>query len=79
MSAIAPAFGCLVEGIPSYVALDRVLGVVAEKLGVEDAPLAECVGCVIAAPFEPRLDLAGFDQSAMDGYAVRCADLTPGA
>jgi molybdopterin molybdotransferase len=78
MNAITPAFGCLAGGIPFDVALDRVLGLVAETLGVEDVPLAECVGRVIAAPFEARLDLPGFDQSAMDGYAVRCADLAPG-
>jgi molybdopterin molybdotransferase len=78
MNAIVPAFGCLAGGIPFDVALDRVLGLVTEKLGVEDVPLAECVGRVIAASFDARLDLPGFDQSAMDGYAVRCADLMPG-
>ena len=77
MSAIAPAFGCLTGGIPFDVTLDRVLGLVADKLGVENVPLAECVGRVLTAPFEARLDLPGFDQSAMDGYAVRCADLIP--
>lgn len=36
-------------------------------------------GLVLAEPVAARLDLPGFDQSAMDGYAVRHADLAPGA
>jgi molybdopterin molybdotransferase len=79
MNAIAPGFGFSAEGIPFDIALARVLGHAAEELGVEDVPLAACAGRVIAAPFVARLDLPGFDQSAMDGYAVRCADLTAGA
>jgi molybdopterin molybdotransferase len=79
MTAITPAFGRSAEGIPFDVALARVLGLVAEKLGVEDTPLTACVGRVIAAPFEACLDLRGFVQSAMDGYAVCCADLMAGA
>ncbi len=79
MNAIVPAFGCATEGIPFNVALARVLGLVTEKLGTEDVPLAACVGRIIAAPFDARLNLPGFDQSAMDGYAVCCANLMPGA
>lgn len=79
MNAIVPAFGCAAEGIPFDIALASVLGLVAEKLGIEDVPLAACVGRIIAAPFDARLDLPGFDQSAMDGYAVCCADLMSGA
>jgi molybdopterin molybdotransferase len=41
--------------------------------------LAQCAGRVIAAPLDARLDLPGFDRSAMDGYAVSCADLIAGA
>lgn len=39
----------------------------------------DCAERVVAAPFMARSDLPRFDQSAMDGYAVRCDDLTPGA
>ena len=70
MNVIVAAFGCSAEGIPFDVALARVLGHAAEELGVEDVPLAACAGRVIAAPFVARLDLLGFDQSAMDDYAV---------
>jgi molybdopterin molybdotransferase len=79
MNAIVPVFGCATEGVPFDIALARVLGLVAEKLGIEAVPLAACAGRIIAAPFDAWLDLPGFDQSAMDGYAVCCADLMSGA
>ena len=43
MNVIVPTFGCAAVGIPFDVALGRVLGLVAEKPGVEDVPLAACV------------------------------------
>ena len=79
MNAIVPAYDYGAEGIQFEVALTRILGLVAEKLGVEVVPLAACVGRVSAAPQQARLELPGFDQSAMDGYAVCHADLQPGA
>lgn len=36
---------------------------------------AQAGGLVSAAPVVARLDLPGFDNSAMDGYAVHAADL----
>jgi molybdopterin molybdotransferase len=75
MNAITPIFGCSAAGMPFDTALGRVLGLVRGTLGIEHVSLCECVGRVLAVPFEARLDLPGFDQSAMDGYAVRCADL----
>jgi molybdopterin molybdotransferase len=38
-------------------------------------PLADAAGCVLAVDAYARLDLPGFDNSAMDGYAVRAADV----
>ena len=38
-------------------------------------PLGEARGLVAAAELRSRVDLPGFDNSAMDGYAVRAADL----
>jgi molybdopterin molybdotransferase len=38
-------------------------------------PLAEAAGRVLAVDAYARLDLPGFDNSAMDGYAVRAADI----
>jgi len=39
-------------------------------------PLDEALGLVAAAELACRVDLPGFDNSAMDGYAVHAADLT---
>ena len=52
---------------------------VAELIGelpVIDLPVAECLGLVLAADLRSPLSLPPFDNSAMDGYAVRAADLT---
>jgi molybdopterin molybdotransferase len=78
MNAIVPAFGCSDGGIRFDEALQRVLSLAPTTIGVEELQVDECVGRVIAGPFEARLDLPGFDRSAMDGYAVRGADLTAG-
>lgn len=78
MNAIAPVFGCAAGGISCDAALGRVLSLVTEILGEEEVTLMDCTERVIASPFTARSDLPRFDQAAMDGYAVRCNDLTPG-
>ena len=81
MNAIAPAFGCATGGMPFEDALERVLrlvSLVSAPLAFESIPLTFCVGRVLAESFEARLNLPGFDQSAMDGYAVCSADVTAG-
>jgi molybdopterin molybdotransferase len=40
-----------------------------------ELPLAEAEGCVLAADLTARHPLPPFDNSAMDGYAVRSADI----
>lgn len=50
--------------------LDRI-----PQLPVRDAPLAESAGLVLADDVGLPLDLPLWDNSAMDGYAVRAADL----
>ncbi|AWN47270.1 molybdopterin molybdenumtransferase MoeA [Methylobacterium terrae] len=47
--------------------------------GIETVPLAEADGRIAAAAVTAGLDLPPFDNSAVDGYAVRFADLAPGA
>jgi len=42
-----------------------------------ELPLGDCLGLVLARAIEADRDVPGFDNSAMDGYAVRAAD-TPG-
>jgi molybdopterin molybdotransferase len=78
MNAIAPAFGCATGGMPFEDALERVLSLVSAPLAVESIPLTFCAGRVLADSFAARLNLPGFDQSAMDGYAVCSADITAG-
>ena len=41
---------------------------------VESVPLAEALGRVLAAPARSELDFPHWDNSAMDGYAVRSVD-----
>ncbi|UVS76765.1 gephyrin-like molybdotransferase Glp [Actinokineospora sp. UTMC 2448] len=53
---------------------DRVAALV-PPLPVVSAPLADCLGLVLAADVVAGVSLPPFDNSAMDGYAVRAADL----
>jgi len=55
-------------------ALARVLEH-AEPLAAEEAPLAEAAGRVLAYPLKSRRAQPPADVSAMDGYAVRAADV----
>jgi molybdopterin molybdotransferase len=47
-------------------------------LDSERTPLADALGSVLAEPVESPIDIPPWDNSAMDGYAVRSADLGPG-
>lgn len=51
----------------------------AHVLGAEKAPLARAVDRVLAADVRAATALPPFDNSAMDGYAVRAADLRDAA
>ena len=51
---------------------------VARPLGKESVPVALATGRVLAAPVIARIDSPRADASAMDGYAVREADLSDG-
>ncbi len=50
-----------------------------DPLAAESAHLAAAVGRVLAAEARSVIDLPPFDRTAMDGYAVRAADVAPGA
>ncbi|MCB0880671.1 MAG: molybdopterin molybdotransferase MoeA [Thermoleophilia bacterium] len=61
------------------LALDEAVAVVraaCRPLGSGDVPLAGCAGRVLAADVASPTDLPRFDNSAMDGYAVRAGDTT---
>jgi len=55
-------------------ALERVLAQ-ATPLPAEEVPLADAKGCVLAYPLTARRTQPPDDVSAMDGFAVRAADL----
>ena len=59
-------------------ARDRVLAAV-RVLPSERVSLAQATHRIVAADLVSPLDLPAFDNSAMDGYAVRVADLTAAA
>ncbi|MFP4063474.1 MAG: gephyrin-like molybdotransferase Glp [Halochromatium sp.] len=46
--------------------------------GSEQWPTLDCLGRVLAEPVISGTDLPGWDNSAMDGYALRAADLQAG-
>lgn len=50
----------------------------ARRMPAETVALARAQGRVLAADVAARVDVPGFDNSAMDGFAVRHADLAPG-
>ena len=64
--------------IPVSEALDQLFALVA-PLGIEDIPLAQAAGRTLARPLLATRDQPPFPSSAMDGYAVRDADVAPGA
>jgi molybdopterin molybdotransferase len=55
-------------------ALKLVLDAV-RSLGVENVPLLDADGRFLARPLKARLDMPRFDQSAMDGFAVKLDDI----
>lgn len=68
---------------PALTSVDDYAATVRNLLGAPqptDVPLAEADGLVLAADLVARVPLPTFDNSAMDGYAVRHGDLeTSGA
>lgn len=56
-------------------AQSRVLARV-HPLPSDSLPISEAAGRFIAETVIAQVDLPGFDNAAMDGYAVRCEDLT---
>jgi molybdopterin molybdotransferase len=64
--------------------VEQALALIAEqaasrRLRVETVPLAQAFGRVLAEPVLARVSQPPADVSAMDGYAVRFADMKPGA
>ncbi len=60
-------------------ALASLLSAVRAPVDAETIALAAARGRILAAPLASTLDVPPHDNSAMDGYALRCADLAGGA
>jgi molybdopterin molybdotransferase len=64
--------------VRALVTVDEHRSRVADLIGllpVVDRPVADCLGMVLATDLTAPIPLPPFDNSAMDGYAVRSADL----
>src|SRR5271155_2283893 len=65
---------------PSFlmISADQALQIVLENvapLGVERISILDALGRVLAETISSPRDIPGFDNSAMDGYSVRAADV----
>lgn len=73
---------CFAFGGP-LLSVDEAAALVAERVpvlaGIETVPLTEADGRIAAADVRAGLDLPPFDNSAVDGYAVRFSDLAAGS
>jgi len=61
--------------MPVEEARERILALVAPVAGTEWVPLQQAPGRVLARDLAAPIDVPAFDNSAMDGYALRHADL----
>ena len=59
-------------------ALQRVLAAVS-PLELQTMPLAQALDAFAGCDMIATVPIPGFDQSSMDGYALRAADARPGA
>jgi molybdopterin molybdotransferase len=68
----------LFEKLIEYPEAERLVLENVNRLPVEDVPLVEARGLALAEDLEARFDSPPFDNSAVDGYAVRSADAEAG-
>ncbi|CAM6796338.1 molybdopterin molybdotransferase MoeA [Enterobacter hormaechei] len=64
--------------MPLETALSQMLDRITPQHDVETLPLVRCFGRIAARDIVSPLNVPGFDNAAMDGYAVRLADLQTG-
>jgi molybdopterin molybdotransferase len=76
---IAQAVSCLDGYDPDALRVDKAREAIRACLrpieGTERVPVREALGRVLAQAVIPAIDVPGHDNSAMDGYALRGADL----
>lgn len=64
--------------MPVQDALDAMLSQVIPLAGTEHLALALALGRVLAGDIRAEVTVPAFDNSSMDGYALRCAEAAPG-
>lgn len=64
--------------IPLETALEQMLTRIVPVTEHQTLPLLHAAGRITAKPVTSPIDVPGFDNSAMDGYAVRLADINAG-
>lgn len=64
--------------IPLEGALEHMLSRIVPVTESQTLPLLQATGRITASPVTSPIDVPGFDNSAMDGYAVRMADIAAG-
>jgi len=79
MSSIAQVVSCLDGYDPDALRVDRAAAAIRACLtpisATETIAIRDTLGRVLAQQIVPRINVPGHDNSAMDGYAVRSADL----
>jgi len=80
MTSIAQAVSCIDGYDPDALRVDRAEAAIRACLvpvaGSEQVPVREALGRVLDQEIVPAINVPGHDNSAMDGYAVRSADLS---
>jgi molybdopterin molybdotransferase len=80
MTSIARAVSCVDGYDPDALRVDKACEAIRACLApvaqTERVPVREALGRVLAEEIVPRIDVPGHDNSAMDGYALRGADLS---
>jgi molybdopterin molybdotransferase len=80
---IAQAVSCIDGYDPEALRVDRAEAAIRACLapisGSERVPVREALGRVLAQDIVPAINVPGHDNSAMDGWAVRSADLSSSA
>jgi len=80
MSTIAQAVSCVDGYDPDALRVDKAVAAIRACLlqisEIEKVPTRESLGRILAQAIVPSIDVPGHDNSAMDGYAVRGADLS---
>lgn len=57
------------------IARQQMLDITQSLTEIEEVPLLEANGRILASKITSSIDVPGFANSAMDGYAVRCVDI----